>query len=381
MARDLKEIRNEIDKLDTEMLDAFIRRMDLARQVAEYKVENSLPIENKDREREILAEVLEKSGDMGVYSHRFFSSMMNISKAYQSTIVPPKTDLVERIQKSILPVDTCFPRTGTVACQGIEGAHSQEAADKMFECGNIVYLKTFEAIFDAVESGLCKYGILPIENSSHGSVRTVYELLQKKNVSIIRSEKICIRHALLAKPGTKLSDIKEIYSHEQALGQCSRFLKGLGDDVKLIPVANTAMAAKAVAESDSSSVASLSSRECAELYGLDVVDTNVMNSDNNYTRFICITKDPQIYPGANKISLILTTAHKPGALYEILSKFSALGINLLKLESAPIIGEDFEFVFYFDIEASVNEPGVLTMISELERTCGTFKFLGNYSEN
>lgn len=381
MSGELKDIRNEIDKIDNDMLDMFKARMDLARQVAEYKVANSLPIENREREREILAEVSKKSGDMGVYAHRFFSSMMNISKAYQSTIVSPKTDLTEKIKASMLSKDTCFPKTGTVACQGIEGAHSQEAADKMFECGNIIYFKTFDAIFEAVESGLCKYGILPIENSSHGSVRAVYELLQKKDVYIIKSEKICIRHALLAKPGTKISDIKEIYSHEQALGQCSQFLKKLGDNVKLIPVANTATAAKAVADSDSNTVASLSSRECAELYGLEVIETNTMNSDNNYTRFICISKPPQIYPGANKTSLILTTAHKPGALYEILSKFSALGINLLKLESAPIIGEDFEFVFYFDIEASVNEPGVLTMLSELERTCGTFKFLGNYSEN
>lgn len=379
MAKDLKDIRNEIDKLDDELLKSFIKRMDLSRQVAEYKSEHSLPIENKEREREILTEILEKSGDMGIYAHRFFSSLMNIGKAYQSTIVPPKTDLTEKIKSAVLPVNTCFPKSGTIACQGIEGAHSQEAADKMFECGSIMYFKSFEAIFDAVESGLCEYGILPIENSSNGSVRTVYDLLLKKNVSIIKSEKLCIRHALLAKPGTKKSDIREIYSHEQAIGQCSEFIKSLGENVKVIPVANTAMAAKAVSQADGNTAASLSSRECAELYGLDVIETDTMNSDNNYTRFICISKNPQIYPGADKISLILTTAHKPGALYEILSKFSALGINLLKLESAPIIGEDFEFIFYFDIEASVNEPGVLTMLSELERSCGTFKFLGNYS--
>ena len=378
--RDIKEIRDEIDITDNEILELFLKRMELAKEVAEYKNANGLPILNKQREREILSDVSNKSGDKKLYAHRFFSLMMDLSKAYQGEFIPPVTSTIETIRKSILPSESTFPKFGTVACQGVEGAYSGEAADLMFPCGDVMFMKSFDAVFDAVEDGIVQYGIVPLENSSGGSVRAVYDLLQKHNVSIIRSQKILVRHELLMKPGADPSKIEEIYSHEQAIIQCSKFLKRFGDKIKVIPAPNTAIAAKMVAESENPNVASISSHSCAELYGLKTVNDNIQNSENNYTRFVCISKTPQIFPGANKISLILTTPHKPGALYDILAKFSALGINLIKLESCPIPGHDFEFIFFLDIEASVNEPGVLSMISELEQTCGTFKFLGNYFE-
>ncbi len=378
--RDIKEIRGEIDTTDNEILDLFLKRMELAREVAEYKNANGLPILNKAREREILADVTKKSGDKNLYAHRFFSLMMDLSKAYQGEFIPPMTSTVETIRNSLLPAETTFPKYGTVACQGVEGAYSGEAADLIFPCGDVMFMKSFDAVFDAVSDGIVSFGIVPLENSSGGSVRAVYDLLQKHDVSIVRSQKILVRHELLMKPGADPDKIEEIYSHEQAIVQCSKFLKRFGDKVKIIPAPNTAMAAKMVAESENPNVASISSHSCAQLYGLKTVNDNIANSENNYTRFVCITRKPQIFPGANKISLILTTPHKPGALYDILAKFSALGINLIKLESRPIPGHDFEFIFFLDIEASVNEPGVLSMISELEQTCGTFKFLGNYFE-
>jgi len=227
---------------------------------------------------------------------------------------------------------------------------------------------------------LCSFGVLPIENSSNGSVRTVYELLQKKRFSIVRSIRMCIRHELLAKAGTKLSDIKQIYSHEQAIGQCGRFLASLGPDVKVTPCDNTATAAKMVAESGEANIAAISSHSCAALYGLSVVKEDIQDSDNNYTRFICITKNPVIYAGANRLSLIIACENKPGALYEILSKLAALGINMSKLESCPVTGRNFEFMFFLDLDASVREPGVLSMLEDLERSCETFVFLGNYAE-
>ena len=171
----------------------------------------------------------------------------------------------------------------------------------------------FGAVVSAVESGLCKFGVLPIENSANGSVRAVYELLQQHNLSVVRSTRLCIRHELLALPGVKMSDITEIYSHEQAIGQCSKFLNGL-NGIRIIPCANTAMAAKMVAESGSRHAAAISSHACTALYGLECVNDNINDSDNNYTRFICVTKDPVIYAGANRISLILSFENKPGAL-------------------------------------------------------------------
>ena len=243
-----------------------------------------------------------------------------------------------------------------------------------------MFVKNFEAVFDAVESGLCKYGVLPIENSSNGSVRSVYELLQHKKFSIVRSTRLCIRHELLAKPGAKLSDITTIYSHEQAIGQCSKFLSSLGEKVTVIPCSNTAVAARKVSEDTDKHTAAISSHRCSEIYGLKTINDTIQNSDNNYTRFICITKEPTIYAGADKISLITDCANKPGALNDILSRLSVIGVNMSKLESCPVSGRNFEFMFFFELDASVKQQGVTELLEDLERTSEHFSLLGCYSE-
>jgi chorismate mutase/prephenate dehydratase len=176
-----------------------------------------------------------------------------------------------------------------------------------------------------------------------------------------------------------MEDITEIYSHQQAIGQCSRFLNGL-NGVHVIPCDNTATAAQMVANSGNRHAAAISSHPCAALYGLECLNDNIQDSDNNYTRFICISKDPVIYAGANKISLIVSTDNKPGALYESLSKLAALDINMTKLESCPVTGRNFEFIFFLEIEASVQDPSVLAMLQELERNCSGFQYLGSYAE-
>ena len=196
---------------------------------------------------------------------------------------------------------------------------------------------------------------------------------------MVRSARLCIRHELLALPGVRPEDITEVYSHEQAIGQCSKFLGGL-KDVRVIPCDNTAAAAKMVAESGSRHAAAISSHPCAALYGLECINDDIQDSDNNYTRFICVTKNPVIYAGANRISLIIAFENKPGALYDILSKLAALDINLTKLESCPVAGSDFEFIFFLELEASVQDPGVLAMLEEMERSCAQFQFLGSYAE-
>ena len=178
---------------------------------------------------------------------------------------------------------------------------------------------------------------------------------------------------------TKLSDIKTIYSHPQAIGQCSHYLEKL-KGVEVVPFANTAMAAKKASESERNDCAAIASKGCAELYGLEVLDDQIQDSENNYTRFICITKQPMMYEGANHISLVISCANTPGSLYEMLSKPAALGINMIKLESCPIPGRNFEFVFFVELEASVKEPAVLPMLADLERSCPEVWFLGNYAE-
>lgn len=377
---ELAELRTEIDKVDEELVDLFLRRMELAAQVAAYKKEKNVGIMNKGREREVLDRVTAQAGELAGYARVLYATLFDVSRSYQKRLNIGESKLSKDIERALAHTSQLFPKKGVIACQGVEGAYSQIACDKLFPMGQIMYFKNFDAVFSAVEKGLCDFGILPIENSSNGSVSKVYDLMKHYKFSIVKGLKLCINHELLAKPGTKLSDINEVVSHEQAIGQCSQFLKSLGDNVKITTCENTAMAAEYAANCENPGVAALSSHNCAKLYNLTCISDKVQNSDNNYTRFIVITKELAIYPGADRISLMLSASHEPGALYHIIAKFAALGLNLTKLESRPIVGRDFEFLFYFDFDASVRQSEVISLLSELSETDDTFTFLGNYSE-
>ncbi len=376
---ELSEIRTKIDAVDEQLLKLFLERMCLAEEVAAYKNEHHLPILNKERERAVLAKVTEQAGDKERYAYHLFSTLFELARSRQAELISAPTRVAAQVEASLAAGDPVFPQTGLVACQGVEGANSQVACDRLLPRGNLVYVKTFDAVVAAVESGLCKFGVLPIENSSNGSVRAVYELLRDHRLSVVRSTRLCIRHELLALPGVRMEEITEIYSHEQAIGQCGKFLNRL-NGVRVIPCDNTAAAARMVAESGNRHAAAISSHPCAALYGLECIHEGIQDSDNNYTRFFCVTKDPVIYAGANRISLILGCDNKPGALYEILSKLAALNINMTKLESCPVSGRNFEFMFFLELEASVQEPGVLSMLQEMERSCASFHLLGSYAE-
>jgi chorismate mutase/prephenate dehydratase len=243
----------------------------------------------------------------------------------------------------------------------------------------IMYFKNFDGVFNAIEQGLCQYGILPIENSTAGSVKKVYDLMIHHNFSIVRTFRMKVDHNLIAKPGAKLSEIKEIYSHEQAISQCGDFLKTL-PGVKVIPVENTAVAADIVAKSDRTDIVAISSHACEELYGLKSLADSVQDEGNNRTRFICISKNLEIYPGADKTSIMMILPHKPGALYKVLARMYVLGINVIKLESRPLPDKDFEFMFYFDLETSIYSDEFVQLMCELDDLCEEFKYLGSYTE-
>ena len=377
---DLKTLRARIDELDDGIIDLFRERMAAARDIAACKRESGLGVLNRSREREVLARVTGRAGEeLESYAKLLYQTIFEVSRSYQDRLLVDDSAFTARIEAAIQNTPPLFPTKATVACQGVEGAYSQVACDKLFSLPSILYFRQFDGVFQAVQSGMCRYGILPIDNSSNGSVGRVYDLMRNHRFHIARSTRLCVRHSLLAKPGVALSDVKEIFSHEQALGQCSEYLKELRG-VKVTVCENTAAAARLVAESDRRDIAAISSPHCAGLYGLSVLNDRVQNSENNYTRFICISKELEIYPGANRISLMLSTAHRPGSLYELLSKFAALGVNLTKLESRPLPGSDFEFVFYFDMEASVLSPDVRKMLASLAASPELFVFLGNYQE-
>ena len=215
--KDLTALREEISAINDEMLDLFLQRMNVSAEIADYKKAHDMPVLDKSREREIFADVEEKAGDLGIYAHRFFANLMELSRAWQNSQIARETPLIDMIKESRLPADALFPRNGIIAVAGVEGAVAQQAADNMFPLGTLMFMKSFEAVFDALENGECQYGIVPVENSSYGSVKDVYKLLEERDVYITRSIRINVRHELLANPGTKLSDIKEIYSHEQAI--------------------------------------------------------------------------------------------------------------------------------------------------------------------
>ena len=376
---DIAEIRTKIDTIDSDLLKLFLQRMDLMRGIADYKNAHNLPIVDRAREREVLAKVMDKAGDMEEYAFYFFSKLISLACARQNEFFDRPTKVRALVEQMMAQPNEIFPKTGTVACQGVEGSNAQSACDKLLPRGRIMYVKSFKAVFEAVGSGLCKYGVLPIENSSNGSVRAVYELLLEHQFSIVRSTDLFIRHELLAKPGTKLEDIRQIYSHPQALGQCSNFLSSL-KGVEVIPYSNTASAAKMVSESQEPGLAAIASPDCAKLYNLTCLHGDIQDSDNNYTRFICISKTPEIYPGADKTSIVLTVPHKPGSLSRLLTQIDAMHINLTKLESRPIPGHDFEFLFYFDLESPIESPALLRLLGELESTSEQFRYLGTYRE-
>ena len=375
----MEEYRAKIDKIDDEIARLYLERMGVVAKIGEEKKNNNAPVLVPGREKAILNRVTRTApNEMKLYVKQVFDEILETSRAYQRRLFTPSTELSESLYKAMTERAN-FPSFGTVACQGVEGAYSGVAAEKLFQLPDVTYFKTFEGVFQAVEKGFCEFGVLPIENSSVGSVNAVYDLMKQHRFYIVRSLKLKINHFLMAKPGTKMEEITEIFSHEQALNQCSGFLNNLNKSVKVTVCTNTAVAARSVAESDGK-VVCISGRNCAELYGLNILSGNVQNADNNYTRFICISKDLKIYNGANKISIMMTLPHEAGSLNRTLNKFSTLGLNLTKIESRPIPNSTFEFMFYFDFEGQIEDAEVMGLLNELNSGSEQFAFLGSYTE-
>ena len=377
---ELKDLREKIDAIDQQMVDLFKQRMEVSKEVAAYKQANGLPTLDAGRERALLGKVGEQAGEeLADYTQSVYRTILAAGRSYQNACSGVPSKVYETIRKALDTTPDLFPQRAMVACQGVEGAYSQIACDSIFKAPTILYFNTFEHVFKAVESGMCQYGVLPIENSTAGSVNAIYDLMTKHNFSIVRSARLKVSHNLLCKHGVKKEDIKEIFSHQQAISQCAGYLSTL-KGVKVTVVENTALAAQMVAQSERRDVAALSSRFCGELYGLNLLEQNVQDQDNNYTRFICISKNPEIYPGADRTSLMMTLPHKPGSLYNVLSKFYALGINLRKLESRPLPDREFEFMFYFDLECSVYAPEMERIFRDMEEESEHFRYLGTYNE-
>ncbi len=379
MERDLEELRGRIDGIDRQMVELFRQRMELSAEAARYKRERGMPLRAAGRERALLGQVADQAGEeLADYAQSVFRAVLAASRSYQSALLGRESQVCKTVLQALESTPALFPQRPTVACQGIEGAYSQIVCDKLFKAPKIQFFRSFGDVFQAVESDACQYGILPIENSTAGSVKAVYDLTLRHNFYIVRSARLKIVHNLLAKPGVRLEDVKEVLSHEQALSQCAGNLAKLG--VKTTVAANTAVAAKLAADSGRGDIAAVSSRFCAEHYGLNILREGIQDQDNNYTRFICISKKPEIYPGADRTSLMMVLPHRPGSLYRVLEKFNALDVNIQKLESRPLPSREFEFMFYFDVEVSVYAPEMAKLFLALEEECEQLRYLGTYNE-
>ena len=377
---EVKSLRGEIDGIDDEIARLFRRRMEIVDGIAEAKRREGAPVSDPARERMTLARVAGNVGpELENGARLLFTTMFGIAKARQRAVVHGEAPLVKAIRKAVAD-SAPFPSGGIVACPGAEGSYAQQAVSAMFKTPTILFFGNFEKVFEAVEKGLCPYGILPIENSAAGSVSQVYDLMVKHRFHIVRSVRVKIDHVLLGCRGATLDGVREVSSHPHALAQCGTFLKA-HPSLVAVPGSNTAVAAAELAKEKRLDRAVIASRACAELYGLDILAEDVADAAFNATRFICIARDMSVTPDANKFSIMLSLPHRPGSLNAIISKFAAIDVNLTKLESRPIPGMDFEFRFTFEFEASPSDPGVLGLLAELSRDpeIEHFTFLGAYA--
>lgn len=372
---ELKDIRVEIDSLDRQIIELFKKRMDCSVNVAESKLESGTPILNPKREEVVLNRAEELGGKYGKYARLLYGSIMELSRDLQHTIINGDSDLKKVITNAENEFDTQSHKWN-VACLGGAGSNSHLAAMGFFPNANHSLEKNFDKVFEAVASDRCDFGVLPVENSSAGSVSRVYDLILKYRYYIVGEIDLPIEHCLCAIPQTDISNIEYILSHEQGLAQCSVFISENGYTAK--KCGSTSLAAKTVAEEKRINWAAICTKAAADEYGLKVLDKNIQNNDNNCTRFIVISKKAVITDKADKISLCFTLSNHPGSLYNVLCRFATHGFDLTKIESRPIPNVPFEYLFYLDFIGNVRNEDNCRMLCALSEELPEFSFLGNY---
>lgn len=371
---DLNEIRLKIDEIDNALLPLFLERMACAKQVATIKKEKGLPILNTERENEILEHVAEQAGDYAGEARLLYTHIMELSRGLQHNLLQDGSKL-----RGLLESATPLPGGSfTVACLGDPGSFTRAAAGELFPQGVQLPFHTFSEVFSAVAQGNADFGVVAVENSSAGSVSEVYDNILKYRFFIVGAETFRI-HQCLAAPvvPTAQRPLTAVYSHPQALSQCSEVISQLG--LEPIPCSSTTEGAFAAKEYGAGAAA-ICSLQAATDAGLTVLRENVQNAENNRTRFIIISRSLYISSKAEKISLCFSLPHRTGSLYSILARFAAAGLNLTKIESRPIAGRDFEYDFYLDFSGSIHEERVAQLLCALSAELPRFSFLGNYCE-
>lgn len=377
---DLTQLRGQIDQIDQQILSLFEQRMEIVRGVAQYKKEQHLPIFHPERERQIIERMMSESPEQYQNSAKvLFATLMELSKIQQKQQIAELGPVCQSIQAVLGTSGTTLSGRPKIACQGTEGAYSHIAAHSLFPGGEITFTQEFEDVFRAVDSGAVECGFLPVDNSNAGSVVKVYSLMKKYDFFINHGIKVKVDNCISVRPGVRLADVNKVYSHEQALRQCSGWFER-HPDKKACEYANTALAAEYVASSPEPAAA-ISSTLAAELYGLEILEHSIQNTGENYTRFMCISKQMRLHEDANMVSIAVAIPNQPDSLYRLLTVFAAAGVDLTKIESKPIGNRNFDVIFYIDFLGNLRNPAVFSLISHLESEFDSFKFLGNYHED
>ncbi len=372
---DLEEIRQGIDQLDQTIFDAFTERMELCKQVAAYKIAHGMPVFQTAREDAVIEKARGRvPAELSDGAALLSRTVMDISKHLQY-----KQMLNEKPVRSHASFTAYRNSDGVrVGCAGTEGANAETAVKKLFgETCSPAFYATFEEVFCAVENGEIDFGVIPVQNSTAGTVVQAYDLMGRHAFWINATTVVEITNCLAAKPGTKLEEIQEVFSHQQALMQCSEFISKHGFHPN--NYSNTATAAKMVSESDQP-YGAICSENCAAVHGLEILADHISDYVPNYTRFICISKELTLSEDSDTISVILKIPHEEGALHRLLSKFVICGLNLQKIESRPIRDGSFEVMFYLDFNGNIRNESVKALIDDFAENLEYFKFLGNYCE-
>ena len=375
--KDLLEIREEIDGIDRQIVELYEERMKRTTQVAEYKIATGKQVFDKEREISKLNTLEELAeGDFNKRSVReLFEQIMAMSRKRQYQMLN-EHGLSEKIDfTEVEELDFSHAR---IVFQGVEGAYSEAAMKEFFgENGSSFHVETWRDAMEAIKNGEADYAVLPIENSSAGSVRENYDLLLEYDNCIIGEQIIRIEHVLLGLEEAELSDIREVYSHPQALMQCSKILEEHRDWEK-ISLKNTAVSAKKVKEDGKKHQAAIASRLTAELYGLKILQENLANIEDNYTRFLIVTGKHVFQKNSDKVSICFEIPHESGSLYQMISHFIFNGVNMTKIESRPIQGRNWEYRFFVDFEGNLNDSAVQNALKGLQEETSKLKILGNY---
>ena len=375
--RSLEELRNELDRIDPQIIQLYEERMSVCEEVGEIKIEEGRKPLDRNREQQKLAQVTREAKDPFYKKGltELFEQLMSQSRKLQYQLLTKKGALG---RLPFIGVEELDWKNSRVVFQGTDGAYSQAAMHKFFSKDvNSFHVQTFRDAMEAIEEGSADFAVLPIENSSAGMVSEMYDLLEEFENYIVGEVILPINHYLVGTENTTLESIERVYSHPQALMQCSKFLNRHGS-WQQIGAANTAVAAKKILNENDPTQAAICSEHAAEIYGLKILEEKINHNHNNSTRFIVVTNQKIFLKKAQKISICFEVAHESGSLYHLLSHFIYNDLNMTKIESRPIEGKTWEYRFFVDFEGNMGDAAVKNAIRGLREESKSLKILGNY---